>query len=537
MNLEIKIYVRRKRMKRLMTLLCVMLMLVMASGLYASGGAGRTTGDSWKVARSSFNPSSFPKAPANYTVSVLTISHDGNIIASDHPAVKALEQFSGYRVRLEYVLNANYAEQMNTRLASNDLPGLVAITGNTQPIVTAARSGALYDITEIYDLYPNLARADKGVLNNISIDGRYFGIYRGRDFPRSGMVYRKDWLDNLGLSVPKTIDELYTVLYAFTYNDPDRNGRNDTYGMVWTGAYMGPFYNLAVMFGAPNRFGIKGGKLTPWFEYDEYYEAMLFSKKLYDEGLINKDFAALPTSEWALPFGRGQVGWHIDCADEASRSAVRIRDNGLMTAADFDAGKYVDVTGAVANKNGQIRVWPQNDGHQGYVAISTTGAKTLQDLHYHLDFMDKCNSAEGITILNWGAENVNFTKNRDGSVTAIPAAQIPNGWDITAGWNQFRMMTDIGAIQQPNAYQARHMAVYQEIQPYAIINPVVPIALMSPTWTARQSTLNQIIDDAVINFIMGNIDQEGFRREVTRWYAEDGRKSLDELQVAYDASR
>ncbi|MCL2478158.1 MAG: extracellular solute-binding protein [Treponema sp.] len=528
-------------MKKLRMLFCLVLIAVIAGGLFASGssagGAAATANQPWKVSGTSFNPAAFPKAPANYTISILSISQDGTFIASDHPALKNLQDFTSYNIKLEYVLNANYNEQMNTRLAANDLPGIVTITSNTQPIVTAARSGAFWDITDIYGKYPNLARADKGVMSNVSIDGRNFGIYRGRDFPRSGMVYRKDWLQNLGLSVPKNLDDLYNVLYAFTYNDPDGNGKNDTYGMTWTGAYMGPFYNIAVMFGAPNRFGVKNGKLTPWFDYDEFYQAMLYSKKLYDNGLINKDFAALPTSEWALPFGRGQCGWHIDCADEASRSATRMLNNGLMTQADFDAGKYVDVMGAVANQNGEIRVWPQNDGHQGYEAISTAGAKTLQDLNYYLDFMDKCNSAQGITILNWGAEGVNYTLNSDGTVTAIPAAQIPNGWDNLAGLNQFRMLTDIGAIQQPNAYQARHMQVYKDIQPYAILNPVTPITLMSPTWTARQSSLNQIIDDAVINFIMGNIDQAGFQKEVARWYSEDGQKALDELQVAYDASR
>jgi putative aldouronate transport system substrate-binding protein len=81
------------------------------------------------------------------------------------------------------------------------------------------------------------------------------------------------------------------------------------------------------------------------------------------------------------------------------------------------------------------------------------------------------------------------------------------------------------------------MEVYREIAPYAVPNPVTPIALMSPTWTSRQSTLNQIVDDAIVNFILGNIDRAGFDREKARWYDEDGQKALDELQQAYDARR
>ena len=38
------------------------------------------------------------------------------------------------------------------------------------------------------------------------------------------VYFRQDWLDNLGLSEPTTLDELHDVLYAFTYDDPDGNG-------------------------------------------------------------------------------------------------------------------------------------------------------------------------------------------------------------------------------------------------------------------------------------------------------------------------
>jgi putative aldouronate transport system substrate-binding protein len=521
-------------------LLCVLLALVVAVGLFAGGSSSSgSSGDWWKVSRANFRSQAFGKRPpaaAGYTISILTISQDGTFIAPDHPAIKALEDLTGYKVKLEYVLNANYSEAMNTRIASRDLPGLVAITSNTMPIVTAAQYGGFWDITDVYDLYPNLARADKGIMNNVSIEGRYFGIYRSRDYPRTGMIYRTDWLENLGLSVPKNLDELYNVLRAFTYNDPDKNGRDDTFGMNWC-AYLGPFYTIAVMHGAPNRFGDKNGKLTPWFEWDEFYEAMVYSKRLYDEKIINQDFAVVQGGDWALPFGRGQAGWHIDVADEASRSATRLRDNGLMTQADFDAGKYVGVMGPVANKSGKTFVWPQNDGHQGYTAISTSGAKTMQELAYYLDFMDKCNSATGISILNWGIENVNYTKNSDGTITTIPAAQIPNNWGNLQGMNQFRMLNDLGPIQKPNAYQAKHQQVLKEITPFAVPNPVTPIALMSPTWTARQSSLNQIVDDAVINFVMGRIDRAGFDREKARWYSDDGQKALDELQKAYNAKK
>ena len=66
------------------------------------------------------------------------------------------------------------------------------------------------------------------------------GVCYGLDQPgtivrNEGILIRKDWLDKLGLKVPKTTDEFFEVMKAFTFKDPDGNGKNDTYGL---GAYI-----------------------------------------------------------------------------------------------------------------------------------------------------------------------------------------------------------------------------------------------------------------------------------------------------------
>jgi putative aldouronate transport system substrate-binding protein len=44
-------------------------------------------------------------------------------------------------------------------------------------------------------------------------------------------LMRKDWLDKLGLPVPKTWEEFTNAVIAFATKDPDGNGKNDTYGV------------------------------------------------------------------------------------------------------------------------------------------------------------------------------------------------------------------------------------------------------------------------------------------------------------------
>ena len=46
------------------------------------------------------------------------------------------------------------------------------------------------------------------------------------------MWTRQDWLDALGLDVPRTWDELAEVAKAFVTRDPDGNGENDTIGCL-----------------------------------------------------------------------------------------------------------------------------------------------------------------------------------------------------------------------------------------------------------------------------------------------------------------
>ena len=50
------------------------------------------------------------------------------------------------------------------------------------------------------------------------------------------LLIRKDWLDKLGLQPPKTWDDLAKVAQAFTTQDPDGDGKADTYGLAVPGS-------------------------------------------------------------------------------------------------------------------------------------------------------------------------------------------------------------------------------------------------------------------------------------------------------------
>ena len=476
-------------------------------------------------------PATTPELPADsdYTIRILTISHTGELIPSGHPAIQQLEELTGYKIELEMILNSNFDEQMNLRLAGGDLPGIVAITGNTMPIVQAALGGAFWDLTDHFPQWEHLAGANPDVLNNISINGRHFGMYRERPVGRPGITYRSDWLEYLGLPVPSTLDELFDALIAFTVNNPEPNG-GETFGMAWTGGHMGPFHDLVVMHGGPNRWEVVDGTFVPWFEHEAFIEALEYSRRLFEAGAINPDFAALPTSDWAAIMGAGLSGFHMDVSDQARRTANSLRDNGFLTQEELDAGEMVWVMGTVANSNGDrfIRAHP---GHNGYVAISTIGAQTEEDLMHHLNFLNLINSPEGQNIVSFGAEGYNW-ENVGGSVRQFTPDEVPAGLDVVEGLNQFMMRNNhVMPLYGINSREEAITAVQLANIALAVHDPSLP--LMSDTWTAQSASLNRLIDDAVINYIMGNIDMAGFKAEVARWYAEGGQNAINEFSAAY----
>ena len=57
------------------------------------------------------------------------------------------------------------------------------------------------------------------------------------------------------MSEPTTLDELYDVIHAFTFNDPDGNGKDDTFGLAMAAdiAVKLEFHSMVVAMGGGNR--------------------------------------------------------------------------------------------------------------------------------------------------------------------------------------------------------------------------------------------------------------------------------------------
>lgn len=209
-----------------------------------------------------------------------------------------------------------YDTKWNMAMAQKDLPdfGLV----NAPQYKMLLEAGLVMDMTDVFeeyasDKYKEFLAADGGATLGYSTqDGRMMGLPITGAQPDSIAILhiRKDWLDELGMEVPTTIDELTEAAKAFKENGM---GGADTYGII---ASKEAFeYDLGLR-GFMNGYGAypgawvkdEAGNIAYGSTLENIKEPLLKLQELYKEGLINKDFAVTDYTIAKEDVASGKVG-------------------------------------------------------------------------------------------------------------------------------------------------------------------------------------------------------------------------------------
>ena len=443
------------------------------------------------------------------------------------PVIKALEEYTNTEVHMQFVPNSSYPDKANITLVSGQMPHLMVLDRNTASYINAARTGAFWEIGSYLKDYPNLSMANDIILNNSSVDGKTYGIYRGRVLGRMGVTVNRDWLANVSMDAPTTIDEFYEMLKAFKENDPDQNGQDDTYGMVIT-KYAGPWDIMQTWFGAPNKWGEDAnGQLLPTHLFPEYKEALTFFKKLYDEGLVNDDFAVMDPAIWSDPIINGKAGVIVDVADVSRRI-----DNSMQEKANRDV-PYTDVFQAPVGPKGH-RDMPTS-GYSNVIAISKSSVKTEDDLKRVLHFLDQIGDPAMQLLLGYGIEGRHYDL-VDGHIKALTTPEDTSLIKETESMNQ--MLTFIGPLA-PTIEMTTINKKIDEVQAanvkIVVGNPAEP--LISEVYAKQGQQMDNIIADARIQYIVGQIDDAGLDEAIELWKKNGGNDYIAEINELYAASK
>ena len=128
------------------------------------------------------------------------------------------QRLTNSKLDIEWVPSGDYDTKLNLKLASDGLPEVTIVNNLSEPVINAIQGGAFWGLSEFLgdmSAYPNLRdNLTPGAYKYTTYEGEIYGIPRSRPQRGCGLKIRKDWLDNLGLPVPTTLDEYTKALKA-----------------------------------------------------------------------------------------------------------------------------------------------------------------------------------------------------------------------------------------------------------------------------------------------------------------------------------
>jgi putative aldouronate transport system substrate-binding protein len=214
-----------------------------------------------------------------------------------NPQKLGIDRALGVDLQLEPVPTlADYAAALTVRLGGDAVPDLFQIP-NRQTLGALKDAGLLLDLTDAFDtdLRAVVELTGRNAVRQATIGGRVWGVASTQNLPQETYWIRQDWLERLGLPMPRTLSDLARVARAFVENDPDGDGRRDTYGLTGNG-----WRSLAPVFGAfgvgtPNTLYVEGGLVKSAFAEANFPRALEYARGLVNAGLVDPDAWTMKT--------------------------------------------------------------------------------------------------------------------------------------------------------------------------------------------------------------------------------------------------
>ncbi|HPZ16533.1 MAG TPA: extracellular solute-binding protein [Sphaerochaeta sp.] len=298
--------------------------------------------------------------------------------------------------------------------AANNLPDLFMVRRDV--LGRLVGQGLVASVDDLYAKMPvrTATHYDSVSQSHARFNGKGYGLADpGSINKNEGLLIRKDWLDNLGLSVPTTLDELMTVMHAFTYNDPDGNGKNDTYGYgafqevnnyeAWPGRRLEPLFGA---FGVDGTWSMRAEDPGLMVLKSEFYDAMTFLKKMVDDGVMDPNWLAYKKDDFRAAWKQGRFG-----VMREQNAAFAAESNYAPFDKNFPNGEWV-IVDAPVGPNGHASIGPYTASFRIY-AISAKAEKAGKKDKI-AELLEWMASDEGYYLLGWGVEGVNYTLDKNG---------------------------------------------------------------------------------------------------------------------------
>jgi putative aldouronate transport system substrate-binding protein len=457
------------------------------------------------AAQDATEPEKEPEPAAPTPLSIFTIDSYYNAITyavGDLPAQKIMEEATNTKLTWNVLSSAEYDEQ---------LPLRTSVGLDLEDIIYRGPDDGLYDRGIMAELSPYITEENApNILRtmrenpDMAASMRFRdGIYKipimMRGYPSLDCLWiRKDWLDKVGLEVPKTVDEYIDALAAFRDNDANGNGRKDEVFGV-SGGYFNYFSNAFDMHYAQGYWSINDqGKAEYDFLMDRGLQYLTALNTMWTKGVLDPEIFAMPYDTFVAEISNNQLGGAVWYA--WSKSFFE----GYAKEVDPDAEYVIAV---LEGPYGRQKYYKQQEFAGGIIVTSN-----CEDPAAAVRFCDFFFSPEGIDLTNWGIEGlsyeiVNGEKRPTEYISNNPDGLTPTEAQATIGMgiNLPRVLDLEANFAQSDAASVDEMMT--KVVPYL---ESMDSYLYAPVTSDEQNTLSKIgadfityRDEMIAKFITG----------------------------------
>lgn len=296
-----------------------------------------------------------------------------------------------------------FEQKLNIRAAGNDLPDIIKFA-NKEQYTEYAKKGLLLDLTDYTDDLKAMEQIHgPSVFTKGIVDGKVYGLALKASTAQPNVLWvRQDWLDHLGLTMPEDLDGLVELAKAFTEDDPDGNGKHDTYGITGDPTYV--FNFLHIMNGAlPASFYNEDGEMINGFYDEDLKKGIEYIQTFVNEGIIDPELTTNTIVTAANKAFQGKAGlfvaeWSRVWKDEMTEQWQTANPNAEWALIDtLPFPQWFEDLGSTS----------------GIYAISKDVAKDEAKLEKVLALFDYTAQGEGLDLVQFGIEGTHFTKDGD----------------------------------------------------------------------------------------------------------------------------
>ncbi|AOZ94668.1 ABC transporter substrate-binding protein [Paenibacillus crassostreae] len=468
------------------------------------------------------------------------------------------EQILGISIHYDWTAQGDlYSQKQSFSVSSGQLPDITRVSAEQLRILSNA--GLIQELTDAYKDYATpltkeiLEQEGHAPFDTATIDGKLMAIPETTSSIEGAMYIwlRTDWMEQLNLQPPQTIDDVLEISRAFTLMDPDQNGLNDTLGLAITNYLWDPIMGIKGFMAGYEAYpeiwiADEEGNLVFGGIQPEVKTALETLQQMYKNGQLDSEFSFKNGEKVKQQIASGNIGmvygeqWGSFLVQESQKlnanadwkayPIVALSDELPKVPLKLNTWQYFVVRKEFAQPEAIIKLinlhLEKNWGGTGEFETFYSSPHPVWKLSPVTPYPAKKNF-EAYQQLEAARRTGNWTElNAEAqSIQKLIKKYQSGGEDKEHGWGWEKTYGTDGAFSILDQYEQNNQLLYEAFT-----------GAPTETMIERKSLLHDLQHEAYINIILGNSIDE-FDQFVDTWHELGGAKITKEVNEWYKLNK